>query len=161
VTLALATSRRLTGALPVGEALSLRGPLILYDGAQIREHPSGKILAAEVLETAVAQQAVEILAAGALRPIVQHGDADGERLLVGPAWKGCDQGKAYLAHSSHQIAVLPVAALCRELPSPLRIVAFGSLRRLRAAAARIATLSCGWQLLPRGNYGAAELTIFS
>src|SRR5262249_11453126 len=35
VILALATSRRLTGTMPVAEALGLRSPLIIYDGAQI------------------------------------------------------------------------------------------------------------------------------
>src|SRR5262249_4425374 len=86
--LALATARRLTGTVPVAEALGLPGPLIVYDGAQIREYPSGAILDEDALDATVAQLAVEILNDCGLRPIVQHGDTEGERLLVGPTVNG-------------------------------------------------------------------------
>ena len=55
----LATSRRLTGAAPVAEALNLHGPLILYDGAQTRDYPSGAVLSSRVLERRTARLAVE------------------------------------------------------------------------------------------------------
>src|SRR5262249_44906597 len=161
VTLTLATSRRLTGTAPVAQALGLHSPIIIYDGAQIRDFPSGAILAADALDAAIAQQVVEILSCQGLRPIVQHGDTAGERLLVGPSIPGCGGERAYLERFAHQVTELPLNALCRDQPDPLRVVVFDSLHHLQAAAAALAALPCGWQLLPQGSYGAAQLTSFS
>lgn len=164
VTVALATSRRLTGALPVAEALALRGPLILYDGAQVREYPSDDVLAADTLAPEVARPVVALLAAHGLRPVVQYGGAAGERLLVGPPVRTSDHADAYLVRFAHQIEVRPLTALIEQRAgpeAPLRIVAFGPLERLRAAAEEIERLPCGRQLLARGNYGTAELGVFA
>src|SRR5262249_47053223 len=149
------------GTAPVAQALGLHSPIIIYDGAQIRDFPSGAILAADALDAAIAQQVVEILSCQGLRPIVQHGDTAGERLLVGPSIPGCGGERAYLERFAHQVTELPLNALCRDQPDPLRVVVFDSLHHLQAAAAALAALPCGWQLLPQGSYGAAELTIFS
>jgi Cof subfamily protein (haloacid dehalogenase superfamily) len=164
ITLALATSRRLTGALPVAEALALRGPLILYDGAQIREHPGGDVLTANAIAPEVARPVVGLLAAHGLRPVVQYGGADGERLLVGPPVRSSDHADAYLALFARQIDVMPLTKLMERAAGPegpLRIVAFGPLERLRAATGEMEHLPCGRQLLPRGNYGTAELSVFA
>jgi hydroxymethylpyrimidine pyrophosphatase-like HAD family hydrolase len=157
--LVLATSRRLTGTIPVAEALDHEGPLILYDGAQTRDYPSGTVLATHGLDRQVAQQAVEVLAGFGLRPIVQHGDEAGERLVVGPA--AGDSYEVYLARFGYQVMEVPVERLCADGPDPLRVVVFGSRTQLEGAARSIADLPCGWQLLGAGNYGAAELTVFA
>jgi Cof subfamily protein (haloacid dehalogenase superfamily) len=161
VTLALATSRRLTGALPVAEALALRGPLILYDGAQMREYPTGEVLAEEALALEVARPVVALLAAHGLRPVAQYGGDAGERLLVGPPVRSSDHADAYLERFTRQIEIKPLAELANGPEAPLRIVVFGPLERLRAAAEEIEQLPCGRQLLPRGNYGTAELSVFA
>jgi len=159
----LATSRRLTGAAPVAVALGLDGPLILYDGAQVRQHPAGDILAQHTLPIPLARQAAAIIASHGLRPIVQYGDRDGERLVVGAPAAAQEHGRerAYLEAFAHQIVALPDGDLLADGVEPLRIVAFGPLRWLRPAATAIAALPLGWQLLPRGNYGAAELSVFA
>jgi 5-amino-6-(5-phospho-D-ribitylamino)uracil phosphatase len=157
--LVLATSRRLTGTLPVAEALGHNGPLILYDGAQTRAYPSGAVLATNGLDRGVAQRAVEILAHCGLRPIVQHGEEAAERLLIGPAAGASDE--TYLSRFAHQVTEMPVERLCADGPDPLRLVAFGPSARLEGAARGIADLACGWQLLAVGNYGASELTVFA
>lgn len=161
VTVCLATSRRLTGTAPVAEALGLRGPLILYDGTQVRHSATRAILMELPLPAHVGQQVVDILADQGLQPIVQHGDVYSERLLVGPTPQGPSQAEHFLANFAHQIVELPVSALCEGQPEPLRIVAFGLLRALERAAAAIAQLECGVQLLERGNYGTAELSVFA
>jgi len=160
----LATSRRLTGAKPVAAALSLDGPLILYDGAQVRHYPSGDILAQHTLPIPLARQAADIISSHGLRPIVQHGDREGERLVIGaPAASAQEHGRehAYLEAFAHQIVEPPTGELFADGAEPLRIVAFGPPRWLRPAAAEIAALPLGWQLLPRGNYGTAELSVFA
>lgn len=161
VVLALATSRRLTGAAPVAAALQMTGPLIIYDGAQVRQYPSREIIAEHPLERSTARQAVAILLARGLRPVVQYGDAVGERMLVGPAAPGDTLDELYLSQFPDQITSVSAAELSDRLNSPLRIVSFDALERLRSAADELAQLPCGWQLLPRGNYGTAELSVFS
>jgi Cof subfamily protein (haloacid dehalogenase superfamily) len=161
VVLALATSRRFTGAAPVAAELDLVGPLIVYDGAQVRDFPSGAILMDDALDADVAQQVCGRLASQGLRPIVQYGSTDGETLRIGPALGDYMLDATYLAHFASQITEAPVDALCPDQPHPLRIVTFGSRRRLRAAAQALADLPCATQVLPNGNYNAAELTVFA
>src|SRR5579871_520976 len=72
VIVVLATSRRFTGASPVAKTLELHGPLVLYDGAQIREYPGGEIISSEVIERDTARQAITSIAEQGLRPIAQY-----------------------------------------------------------------------------------------
>jgi hypothetical protein len=161
VPLALATSRRLTGASPVAEALGFPLTFILYDGALACSWPDKKELFRDALSADVGQQAVEILAAHRLRPIVQHHDARGEYLLVGPRVPYSRRADPYLSVHQSQATEAPIAELCRNRGNPLRIVVFGERRRLRAAARDISKLACGWQFLSIGNYSTSELTVFS
>jgi Cof subfamily protein (haloacid dehalogenase superfamily) len=161
VVLALATSRRHTGALPIAEALHLDGPLILYDGAQVREHPGGTVVMDDTLESSVAQEACAVLVRHDLRPIVQYGSEAGEWLRIGSPPRIQTYDATYLAHFASQVTEVPLDLLCYGEPCPLRVVAFGPRRRLLRAAAELATLPCATQILPNGNYNAAELTIFS
>lgn len=161
VPLVLATSRRLTGAMPVAEVLGFSLTLILYDGALTRGWPGDGDVSCDALSADAGQQAVEILAAHRLRPIVQHYDARGEYLLIGPRVPYSRNADTYLSLYQSQATEVPVADLCRDRGDPLRIVTFGERRRLRAAAHDLAQLHCGWQFLPIGNYGTSELTVFS
>jgi Cof subfamily protein (haloacid dehalogenase superfamily) len=162
VTLALATARRWTGAAPVAAALGLTdAPVIVYDGAQIRHYPSGEILASQPISAATAQSVAEILTAHELQPIAQQSDATGEHLYASDAPAHPEWAARYLANFTAQTTFLPLAALCRDQPDPIRMVAFGPLARVRRAAVAIAALGCGRQLLLTGNYGMAELTLFA
>ena len=163
IPLVLATARRLIGAAPIAAALELDGPLILYDGALVRQYPSARHLRDDRLPAAVGQDAAEALAAHGLRPIAQHGDSGTETLVLGPASEeGYDAEylAPFNAHVAH-VQEVPLHALCRGRPDALRLVAFGPMERLTAAARTVAMLDCGWQLLPMGNYGTSELTVFS
>lgn len=172
ITVALATSRRLTSTAPVAAALGLQGPLIIYDGAQIRDYPSGGSIASHPLDQRIARRVIEILLAHQLRPVVQYGSADGhgphgehgehgEHMVVGPAMPGSTLDENYLSQYTRQITVVSEAELYQRLAQSLRIVVFDALERLQAAIAEVAALPMGWQLLPRGNYGTAELSVFS
>ena len=162
VTLALATSRRLTGTQPIAEEIALDGYLILYDGAQIRAYPGNAILAEEPLELSVARRSAEIIAAAGLRPIAQYADAGGEELRAAQEGHGNGEDSEYVERFLHQTALVPLADLCPDTRGgPLRVVTFGPLERLERAASELTDLPCGWQLLSVGNYGTSELTIFS
>lgn len=160
VPLVIATARRLVGTRLVADALELDGPLILYDGALGLYYPSGRRLLADPLPANNAQSAAEIMARHGLRPIAQHADSLSESLLIGPA-RDASYDADYLATAGPHIQELPLASLCRGRPDPLRVVAFGPLERLTEAAEAVAKTGCGWQLLPTGNYGTSELSVFS
>lgn len=59
----LCTGRRFRTALPVQEALGLAGPIVLHNGALVKESTSGRTLAAVTLATGLCREAV-----AALRP---------------------------------------------------------------------------------------------
>jgi Cof subfamily protein (haloacid dehalogenase superfamily) len=160
----LATSRRWTGAQPVARALSLRGPLIIYDGTQTRSFPSGEVIAEECLESDLAGRAAQVMAERHLQPIFQYGTFQAERLVVGKSQESPDSAPYtahYLSTFSRQVQEVPLDELVSSPPSPLRIVAFGAYEQLIAVSTELDRLQCGWQVLPHGSYGAAELTVFA
>jgi hydroxymethylpyrimidine pyrophosphatase-like HAD family hydrolase len=172
VTVALATARRFTGAAPVAAALEIPQTLILYDGAQMRAYPSGEVLFAQPLAAALGQRAAEVIAEHGLQPIAQHGDASGERLIVAPRPPRGQWADVYLEQARDQVEPSAVPDLCRGRPDPLRVVAFGPLRRIRQTARAVAAAVpvaesiradglVATQVLAVGNYGSAELTVFS
>lgn len=162
ITLALATSRRLTGVVPIAEEIALNGYLILYDGAQIRTYPGSTILAEEPLALPVARQTAEIIAASGLRPIAQYATSRGEELRIAPEQYGDGAEREYLERFFRQITVVPLAELCPDGHTGLlRIVAFGPLDHLERAVAQLTHLPSGQQLLSVGNYGTSELSVFS
>ena len=174
VIVALATSRRFTGAAPIAEALAAVDALILYDGALVRAYPRSDVLFADPLPAVLAQRVAETMAAHGLRPIAQYGHGDEERLRVAPAPNRAGWADAYLATAARQVEHVSLAELCAGAIDPLRLAAFGPLRRVRAVARAIAERSSvaeaikagsavefGTQVLPLGSYGAAELTVFA
>jgi HAD superfamily hydrolase (TIGR01484 family) len=161
VTFALATSRRWTGAVPVAQQLDFAAPLILYDGALIREFPSGEVLRADTLEASSAHMAAVVLAAHGLQPIAQYCDATGEHLRVAETAKHPEWTEDYLPRFAAQIMFVGLDRLCDWNQAPLRVVAFGPISVLRRAAVALAHLHAGRQLLLTGSYGMAELTIFA
>jgi hypothetical protein len=157
----LATSRRYTGTAPVAEALAHTGPLILYDGAQIRRFPGGAIEESDGLDVCVAREAADAIHRHHLRAIVQFSDEAGERLRIGPPGVDSHHDAEYLSYYTPQTSVVPIDELVLDAPLPLRVLAFGPLEALERAAADLAGSRGVTQVLLQGNYGAAELTVFS
>lgn len=179
VRIVLATARRYVGAVPVADELGTVDALVLYDGAQARAYPGGDILFAQALPATVGQRAAEAMAAHHLQPIAQHATHAGELLLVAPAAPRGAWASAYLKSAGQRVCPVPLERVCAGQPDALRVVAFGPLRRLRVVARELAgALPIGeairadppderpithyaTQVLPMGNYGAAELTVFA
>jgi Cof subfamily protein (haloacid dehalogenase superfamily) len=160
---ALATARRWTGAQSVAQALGLPIPVIVYDGIQTRQFPSGEILHEQHLDAGKAGKAALVMVEHHLQPILQYGDHHGERLVVGLLPDGHlhpNHAAHYLSNFADQVEEVPLPDIAHPSPNPLRLVAFGPQDRLLGAAAEIAELECGWQILPNGSYGAAELSVF-
>jgi hydroxymethylpyrimidine pyrophosphatase-like HAD family hydrolase len=172
VSLALATSRRLSGVWAIAQELG--GPLwlIVYDGALTQAYPTARVLAQRTLPPAQGQRAAQIMAEAGLQPIAQHAGAAGEQLLVAPNGGHSAWADDYLSRNAQQVEYVPVARLCAGQPQALRLVAFGPVRRIRTAARAVARelavgeaikseAVIGTQVLPLGSYGAAELTVFA
>jgi Cof subfamily protein (haloacid dehalogenase superfamily) len=165
IAFALATSRRWTGAEPVAHTVGFPMPLIIYDGIQIRSYPSGEVMAQEGLDSVVAGKAALALASRHLTPILQYSDSQVERLVVGllpdeSLHHSFHTGR-YLSTFKHQVQELPLEEVAHPSVSPLRLATFGPYDQLIAVTEELAHLECGWQILPQGSYGAAELTVFA
>ena len=164
ISFALATSRRWTGARPIAQALGLSIPLILYDGVQTRQFPGGEVLDEHHLDAGMAEQAALVMAKHHLQPILQYGDQHGEHLVVGllpDAQLRFNHAEQYLSSFADQVQEVSLEDFAHLQSNPLRLVAFGLRDHLLAAASEIAVLECGWQILPYGSYGAAELSVFT
>jgi Cof subfamily protein (haloacid dehalogenase superfamily) len=161
VTLALATARRWTGAEPIARALGTVRPLILYDGALRRAFPDGAVEAVEPLDTDIAQEAAERIAANGLRVVAQYSLPDGERMVTTAETPAGDWMEPYIAAFPHQMRYRPLDTLLSVFGKPLRLVSFGPLETLRALMESMEELPAGLQILPLGSYGVAELTVFA
>jgi len=161
VTLALATGRRWTGASVAASSFDFRGPMIHMDGAMIRTYPDGDLLHSAPLDRVVAQRAAETMAGYGIQPIAQYSDLTDDFLHVSQEVAHPEWTAGYLPAFQHQTRYLPVAQLCDIAVDPIRLAAFAPLSLLRRVAVDLASHDCGRQLLLFGNYGVAELTLFS
>lgn len=161
VTLALATGRRWTGASVAASSFDFLGPMIHMDGAMIRMYPDGEMLHSAPLDRVIAQRAAEAMARYGLQPIAQYSDHTDDFLHVSQEAAHPEWTATYLPAFQHQTRYLPVAQLCDIAVDPIRLAAFAPLSILRRVAVDLASHDCGRQLLLLGNYGVAELTLFS
>jgi 5-amino-6-(5-phospho-D-ribitylamino)uracil phosphatase len=161
VTLALATGRRWTGASVAASSFDFRGPMIHMDGAMIRTYPDGEMLHSAPLDRVVAQRAAEAMAGYGIQPIAQYSDLTDDFLHVSQEAAHPEWTATYLPAFQQQTRYRPVAQLCDIAVDPIRLAAFAPLSLLRRVAVDLASHDCGRQLLLLGNYGVAELTLFS
>jgi Cof subfamily protein (haloacid dehalogenase superfamily) len=153
----LATARRYGITAPIADMLELNGPLILYDGAQIKEHPSGHVLAAWPLQQELSQQVCITMTRHGIQPIMQL-DRNGEVLLTGPEESDDEWVRSYLPLYQHEVRRLSYAELYAQCVEPLRVVAFAPPEPLRAIREELRELPCQFAYLPSGSYGTAELS---
>jgi hydroxymethylpyrimidine pyrophosphatase-like HAD family hydrolase len=161
VVVTIATARRWTGVVPIARQLDLSGPLILYDGALVRRFPDGATQLQRALGASLAQRAAETLARWEPQVVAQHTTPQGERLIASedpphPKWMG-----PYLESFSGQATYAPLDSIAAESHETLRLVSFGPIKRLRGALDALGDMPVGRQILPLGNYGLSELTVFS
>lgn len=169
VTIALATSRRWIGAEPIARVADLRGYIIAYDGA-FRGKYAGSVAiesadsseeARAPLDVEVARSAAEIVGKFGLQVVAQYVNPDGEWLVASERPRHPEWMASYLDRSRTPVARVPLAGIAGMFPSPLRLVSFGPMELLRRAFAALDGLPVGRQILPMGNYGSSELTIFA
>ncbi|WP_052889980.1 Cof-type HAD-IIB family hydrolase [Thermogemmatispora carboxidivorans] len=160
VTVTLATARRYGNTASIARELALSTPLILYDGALIVEHPSGRILYSNPLPDHIAQQGIALLLAEGLQPVIQPlGDPLHEEVWTGPAELDSPWQQRYFTVHAAELRRLPREQLLKPRRPVLRLVALEDPERLRLLAPAVAALDCSWLLLERGNYQCGELSL--
>jgi len=159
IVVTLATARRYCNTARIATEIGLTGPLILYDGACIIQHPQGSILHTRPLQADIAQQAVELLVRHGVQPVVHPNDGLAEEVWTGPPALDNLWLDAYFAAYSQQMRRMPYETLCAGHPDPLRVVTFASEESIQALIPGVSTLKCSWTMLKRGSYGSAELAI--
>ncbi len=161
VVVALATARRHFSAAQFAADLGLVGPVASYDGALIRDYPSGELWHRDPLSALVGQAAVDAIARHGLQPLAQYDLADGEHILTGPEsgdtpWEG-----TYFRIFTAQLERRPLDELCAGSGDPLRVVTFGPQDRLERIADELRSLPCELYLNPMGSYESPELSVMS
>lgn len=165
VVVTLATARRYVNTRQIAEALGLEIPLVLCDGALIVQHPQAIILQTQTLEDTIAQQTVDIMVAHDIQPVVQREVLDGaihraqEEIWTGPSQFDTNEVRPYLETFPDSIQRLPYERLCSGQSEPLRIVAFTTEELVHILIPEVSLLDCTWNMIPRGNYGCAELAV--
>ncbi|GER83285.1 sugar-phosphatase [Thermogemmatispora aurantia] len=160
VIVTLATARRYGNTASIAHELALTAPLILYDGALIVEHPSGRVLYSNPLPDQVAQQGISLLLAEGLQPVIQPlGDPLHEEVWTGPVELDSPWQQIYFTVHAAELHRLPREQLLRLSKPVLRLVALEAPERLRLLAPAVAALDCSWLLLERGNYQCGELSL--
>ncbi|GCE13829.1 Cof-type HAD-IIB family hydrolase [Tengunoibacter tsumagoiensis] len=154
----LATGRRYENSQQFALELGIHLPLITYDGALIMQHPEQTVFEMQPLPASIAQRAVEVIVRHHVQPIVQHVTEQTEE-----TWSGLEEYDN--PELAGYFAVYPNirrfhhAELCAGQPDPVRLVAFASVEAIVKMLPEIAALPCTMDLLKRGNYGSAELSI--
>lgn len=165
VVVTLATARRYINTCPIAEMLGLEIPLVLCDGALLVQHPQGILLQTQPLQAAIAQQAVDLMIAHGVQPVVQRETMDvtahvaQEEILTGPAEFDTEWVIPYFETFPQNIHRLPYSQLCTGQQDPLRVVAFTSEELVYKLIPEVSLLDCAWNMIPRGNYGCAELAV--
>lgn len=155
----LATARRYCNTAKIASELGLLGPVILYDGALIVQHPQGTILRRHPLNAQVAQQGVDLLVRHGIQPVVHPNDGLAEEVWTGHAELDNLWLDAYFAAYGNRMRRKAYADLCNGHLDPLRVVAFASHEVIEGILPEVATLDCTWTTIKRGSYGSAELAI--
>lgn len=81
----LATGRRWGSTKPVADDLGVEAPLIVFNGALVRDSVTGEILVYNPLHAALVRPLIQALLDRGLQPVLYEDIASGERLLTGPA----------------------------------------------------------------------------
>src|SRR5687768_15761573 len=93
----LATGRWFRSAQPIAAELGLELPIILHNGALVKDSLTGEVLDHCHLPRAMAAAAIELVLAHGMQPIVYENAFGGELMLTGPADNDSPATARYLA----------------------------------------------------------------
>lgn len=160
----LATGRRWGSTKPVADSLGLEAPLIVFNGALIRDSITGEILVYNPLGTAVVRPLIRALLDEGLQPVIYEDFASGERILTGPEARDNAAVAEWLSSVSSAYGPLierhPEHKLL-EVEDAVRILIAGELDQMREIPRLADRLGLEYRTLlygeERGGYQIAEL----
>jgi Cof subfamily protein (haloacid dehalogenase superfamily) len=161
IVVTLATARRYRNTAPIATALEMEIPLVLCDGALAMHHPDASVLFTQLLDTYVAQQAVDIMVQHGIQPVIQLVNGATEETWTGYSAFDNEWVATYFSLYPEHTRRLAYAQCCIGQPEPLRVVAFASDEVVTALIPQVAALPCAWNYTQRGSYGTAELTVMN
>lgn len=129
----LATGRRWDSTKPVADELGLRAPLIVFNGAVVRDSVSAEILHYNPLPHAATAPLVRALVARDLQPVLYEDVHAGERLLTGPEDRDSPPLARWLSGAGAEfgpiVGRMPYAELA-EAGRVVRIVVYDAPERM-------------------------------
>jgi Cof subfamily protein (haloacid dehalogenase superfamily) len=138
----LATGRWFRSAQPIARELGLDLPIILHNGALVKDLVTGEVLDHCHLPRAMAEEAIGLIGAYGLQPMVYENAFEGERLLAGPAELDSPFTARYLATKTDHLRRVPLDQL-RLTADPIQLAVADTAER---ADPLIADLARGpWQ----------------
>lgn len=133
----LATGRRFRTAKPIADALGLELPLLVQNGALIKDSVTGEVLHHCHLTTEAAAVAIQHFWQAGVQPIVYENAFSGERLFTGPAERDSDANRAYLGRNGELVRRSTLAELLDVAP-PLEVAILDAYERVQPLSAGLA-----------------------
>lgn len=130
----LATGRRFRTARPIAAALGLELPILVQNGALIKDSCTEEVLYHRHLSCAAAAVAVECLWQAGLQPIVYENAFVGERVFTGPSERDSAVSGAYFGRRPEDYLRCPTLAALIPPAAPLEVAAVDDAARLLTVA---------------------------
>lgn len=132
----LATGRWFHSAQPIAAELELELPIVLHNGALVKDSLTGAVLDHCHLPLGLARAAIETIVRHRLQPIVYENAFEGEQILAGPAEHDSETTARYLA-TKPRLRRLPLAELTLTA-DPLELVVADTAERAKPLLCELA-----------------------
>jgi Cof subfamily protein (haloacid dehalogenase superfamily) len=130
----LATGRRFRTARPIAAALGLELPILVQNGALVKDSLTEEVLYHRHLSCTAAAVAIEYLWHAGLQPIVYENVFVGERVYTGPAERDGEVNGAYFARRPDDYLRCQTVEALVPTVAPLEVAAVDDAARLSAVA---------------------------
>lgn len=139
----LASGRRLWAVRPIVEALGIKVPVILYNGAIVYDLAQDEILFQGHLQPEPLHRATELIWAAGFQPVVYESPLQGERVYAGPQERDNPATAFYFDRPTVQPVRLDPGAL-GDVSDALLLAAMGDEAQVRELQATVAgrSLAC-------------------
>src|SRR5579884_3533216 len=124
----LATGRWFRSAQPIAREVGIELPIILHNGALVKDSLTGEVLDHCHLPRAMAEEAIGIIRAHGMQPIVYENVFDGELVVAGPAELDSPYTARYLATKLDHLRRVPLDDLRLE-HDPIQLAVSDSAER--------------------------------
>jgi Cof subfamily protein (haloacid dehalogenase superfamily) len=137
----LATGRHYASAKPFADELELQLPIILHNGALIKNSQTGEVLYHDHLPSGAAAAAVAACVERHVQPILYENAFSGDGVMTGPDEHDGPFARPYLQRKGALVRRLPYASLLPINP-PLQLAVFDREQLVRAIESALSYEGC-------------------